>query len=97
MLKSLSLTAEDQWLHTNSARSICSDVYLHHYRALFPPIMARILQACAAVSVRNDASITFTAKVSTDINMEQLLFSEFKSEMICFKNKSLINIGVGQT
>lgn len=51
----------------------CRDVYLLHYLALFTPIMVRVLKAYTAVSLLNDASITPSATVTADINMEQIV------------------------
>ena len=49
------------------------DVYLLHYLALFTPIIVGVLKAYTAVSLLNDASITPSATVTADINMEQIV------------------------
>lgn len=69
------------------------DVYLLYYLALFTPIMVRVLKAYTAVSLLNDASITPSATVTADINMEQIV--TFKR--IVFLKQSIGSTFIRQT
>lgn len=84
--KSLSLTAEDQWLHTNCAHAICRDIYLCHSLApRYEPYMA--------VLVLNDTSITQWAKVTANVNIAQVdnSFSPgFNKQCVFWNNDRII-------
>lgn len=69
-LKSLSLPADDQWLHRNAAHAIWRDVYLCHYLELFTLIITGTLKAQMGVSVRT--TFTYLANVTADRNVKRL-------------------------